>query len=104
MIDRGFIKWQPFNSVIQTKVLLNNLLNQKEVEKPTLFPEKIEMLNEKIREAYYAQNKIIITFYEKNQIKNITTTIKKINTNTKTIELDNHKIITFSQILNINEY
>ena len=99
--DRGFIKWQPFNSVVPSKEVLDNL-NTKEIKvKPTLFPEKEEILNEQVKEAYYSKNKIKITFYEQNQIKNIETIITKIYPNNNTIELNNHKIITFSQIINI---
>ncbi len=99
MIDRGFIKWMPFNSVIPTQELLKNDL--KEDIKPTLFPEEENILNDKIMEAYFSQNKITITFYEHNTIKKITTYITKIYPPTKTIKLTNNKIITFSQIINI---
>jgi len=99
--DRGFIKWQPFNSVVSSKEVLDNL-NSKEIkDKPTLFPETQEILNEQVKEAYYSKNKIKITFYEQNQIKNTETIITKINPNNNTIELNNRKIITFSQIINI---
>lgn len=102
MIDRGFIKWQPFNSVISNKTILNGLEKKKEIEKPTLFPENIENLNNKIIEAYYSQSKINVIFYEKNEIKKIKTTIHKIDASRNLIELDNHKKIVFNQIININ--
>ena len=100
--DRGFIKWQPFNSVISSKTILNNYKNNETKEKPILFPEKTEILNELIKEAYYSRNKIKITIYEQNKIKSFETIIYKINPSNNTIELNNHKIITFSQIININ--
>ena len=102
MIDRGFIKWQPFNSVISNKTILNSLEKKKKIEKPTLFPENLERLNEKIIEAYYSKNKINLIFYEKNEIKKIKTTIIKIESTAHIIELENHKKIVFNQILNIN--
>lgn len=101
MIDRGFIKWQPFNSVISNKVMLDKLTQEQKLEKPTLSEEQISILNERIIEAYYAKNKVKINFYEQNKIKTIETTIQKINPTTNIIELNNHKKITFNQIINI---
>ena len=46
--DRGFIKWQPFNSLISNKVVLNNIKKDK-IIKPDLFPEKIEQINHILR-------------------------------------------------------
>lgn len=99
--DRGFIKWQPFNSVISNKTILNNLNNNEHSAKPILFPEEEDLLNKNILEAYYAHNLIELTIYEENKIKKYTSTIIKINTNTNTIKLKNNKIISFSQILHI---
>ena len=101
MIDRGFIKWQPFNSLISNKDVLNKL-DKIEFKKPILFSETQELLNEKIIEAYYSQNTINLTFYEKNKIKQINTTIKKIDSSLNTIELSNHQKIVFNQIIDIN--
>ena len=39
--DRGFIKWQPFNSVIPNKNILDNIKNNEHISKPILFPEEI---------------------------------------------------------------
>lgn len=99
--DRGFIKWQPFNSVIQSKTILNNLNQNKFQEKPILFPEELENLNKAVSEAYYAHNLIELTIYEENKIKKYVSIIVKINTNTNTIKLKNNKIISFEQILHI---
>ena len=99
--DRGFIKWQPFNSVIPNKTILNNLKSNEKVAKQILFPEEIENLNEQIIDAYYSHNLIEITIYEDNKIKKYETIITKINSSTKTIQLKNNKTITFSEIIHI---
>lgn len=99
--DRGFVKWQPFNSVVPNKTILNNLNNAEKVIKPTLFPEEIEKLNEQLIEAYYSHNLIEITIYEENKIKKYKTTINKIDSNTKTIYLKNNKTIYFNEIIHI---
>lgn len=98
--DRGFIKWQPFNSVVPSKALLSNASNKKE-EKPTLFPEKLDILNEQIKEAYYSNSTIYLTYYEKNSLKTIETTIIQINPDMHTLKLENNKTIAFSQIISI---
>lgn len=98
--DRGFIKWQPFESVISSKSVMASL-EKKKITKPILFNEELEHLNEQIIEAYYSQNEILLTFYEQNEIHKIKTKISKIETASNTISLNNQKKITFSQILHI---
>jgi len=97
--DRGIIKWQPFNSVIPTKTILNT--NTKVIPHPSFFPEEIEDLTNKILEAYYANNTIELSIYEQNKINKYLTTITKINSNNKTIKLKNNKTIFFNQIIAI---
>ena len=99
MIDRGFIKWQPFNSVVSAKELIPN---HKVIQKPTFFPEKINDLENIIINAYYAQELITITFYENNKLITLNSTITKLNPNNHTINLNNYHPITFNQIININ--
>ncbi len=101
--DRGFIKWQPFNSVIPGSLILNNLNSNKPIPKPTLFPEEIEKINAKIIESYYSHNLIEITIYERNKIIKLKTTIVKLNNTNHTLNLANNKTISFNQILNIKD-
>ncbi len=102
MIDRGFIKWQPFNSVISTKAILNNLEKRKNIKKPELFPEELQKLNEKIMNAYYDKSIITLEYFEENQIYQIKTKIKAIYPNYNTVKLSNDKIIAFSQVIKID--
>lgn len=99
--DRGFIKWQPFNSVIPNKDILNNIKKEEHVIKPTLFPEEIEILNKEILEAYYSANLIELTIYENNKIKKYESIIIKIDSNNNIIHLKNNKIIYFNQIIHL---
>jgi hypothetical protein len=101
-IDRGFIKWQPFQSVISTSEIMSDLKKREKLEKPILFPEEMEEINKKIIEAYYSKNKVMITIYEQNKIKKIEATITKIDSTLNIIELNNSKKISFYQIININ--
>lgn len=99
--DRGFIKWQPFNSLISNKVVLNNIKKDK-IIKPDLFPEKIEQINQKLYEAFYAKDTVHIKFYEAGEFRDIEAYIVRMSLNDKTLLLSNNKIIAFSQIININ--
>lgn len=99
--DRGFIKWQPFNSVIQSSVLLNNIAQNEHEQKPTLFPEEIESLNKELMEAYYSHNLIELTIYEENKIKKYESIITELNSSNNTIHLKNNKTIYFNQIIHL---
>ena len=102
MIDRGFVKWQPFSSVTPLKDIAREQESEKHQEKPVLFPEEVSLLAEKIMGAYYSKDLIFTTNYEVGKIKEIRATIKKINPNSKTIELGCRKILFFKQILHIS--
>lgn len=102
MIDRGFIKWQPFNSLTPSKDTIIEIENKQRCNMPTLFPEEINLINENILKAYYSKEYINITYYENGKIKNIVTTIKKINPNSNTIELGFKKTLSFYQIIHIS--
>lgn len=102
MIDRGFIKWQPFNSLTPLKDTFLDIEKEKIEEKPILFPEETNIISEKIIDAYYSKDVISITYYEAGKIKNINATIKKIHPSAKTIELGCKKVLFFKQILHIS--
>ena len=102
MIDRGFIKWQPFNSVINSKSIFNDLTKNPKMEKPTLFPEEIEIINTKIKDAYYSKSKINLTIFEHDTLHNITTYIKEIYPYSNTLKISNNKIISFNEIVAVS--
>lgn len=102
MIDRGFVKWQPFNSLVPLKNTIEEIEEEKHITRPTLFPEEISILSEQLLDAYYSKDKITLTYYEAGKIKEITHFIKKINPNSKTIELGCHKVLSFNQIIHIS--
>lgn len=99
--DRGFIKWQPFNSVTSSKVILNSMTPKEKVTKPFLFPEAQMELNSKINAAFYAKDLITIKYYEQNTIKTSKVIITKLFPTSNTLELNHSKIISFNQIINI---
>lgn len=102
MKDRGMIKWQPFDSIISSKEVINNILKEKDKQdKPILSLEQMEDLNNKIFENFYAKNYITLTFYEANYIKQIKGKITFIDEYKKIIWINNNKKLHISQILKI---
>ena len=65
MQNRGYIKWAPFNSVINDNVVLNELTKKRnKIEKPTLSEDQINYLNEKIFEVYTNHLKVNIFIFQ----------------------------------------
>jgi len=99
--DRGFIKWQPFNSVVSPTEILRDLKEKTTISKPELFPEEQENLRQKIIDAYYSHSKIKMQIFENNKLNIIETNIKKINSFNNTLVIDYNHTITFNQITHI---
>ena len=102
MIDRGLIKWQPFNScVIQKEIIkeINEERNKKTF--PLLSEDQLNIIGEKIKDAYVLQTAVNIEYYKNGQILIINGKINTINFQEKKIYLNN-KYIFFKQILKIN--
>ena len=69
MQDRTYIKWAPFNSVINDKILITEIIKKKNItEKPTLSEDQFEYLNDKIFEAYTNHLKINLFIYKNQNI------------------------------------
>ena len=104
MQDRGYIKWAPFNSVVNDKVLLNELSSKRNrVIKPTLSEDQIELLNEKIFEAYTNHLKVDLYIYNNYNITKLIGYVNNINISKKCITF-NKNYIYFNQILKINTF
>ncbi|MBQ3020597.1 MAG: YolD-like family protein [Bacilli bacterium] len=99
--DRTYIKWAPFNSLINDKKIINEINEKnKKVDKPILSDDQIELLNEKIFDAYTNHYKVNITIYKNQNIINLNGFINNININKKCITFNNSYIF-FNQILKI---
>ena len=100
--DRGMIKWAPFNSLMNGKKIVNSLLFEKgKINKPNISEEEKNILEEKIIEAYYCQNIILITYYKDGFLLKTKAKVKKIDSVYKTIYLSNQTKLLFNQILYI---
>ena len=102
MLDRGMIKWQPFDSLISSKEVVNSILVQKnKINKPILSLDQMEDLNQKIYESYYNQSLVIIKYFQDNNINQIKGKITTINQTTKIILINQSLKLHISQILQI---
>ena len=100
--DRGMIKWQPFDSLTNSKKLCYDLLATKnKVSMPTLSDDQIQVLEDKVKESYYNKELILIDYYYNGDIKQKITKIKYININKKQLICSDTSIIYFKQLLKI---
>ncbi len=103
MIDRGIIKWQPFDSCYASSKILKEIHNKKDRRVfPTLSEDQLNILEENIKDAYHLKEIINIKYYYNGDVLNIKGKINGINNNEKKIYINN-KIIYIKQILTINE-
>lgn len=104
MQDRSYIKWAPFNSLINDKLIVKEILNnQSKLDKPTLSDDQLEFLNEKLFEAYTNHLKVNLSVYQNQKILNLIGFVNNINVNKKYITFNNNHIY-FNQILNISNF
>ena len=98
--NRGAIKWAPFNSVINTKDIINDINSNKLDTMPTLSEEQTNNLEKRIISAYYEQAQINIKFFFNNRIQTSYGTIKKIDFTYHKIYFNNY-VLLFDQIINL---
>ena len=102
-MDRGIIKWQPFNSCFNSTLVLEDIKNSKRhLAFPTLSEDQISFLESQIKEAYNLKLNIWLSYYYDGEIKNIEGQINYIDNREKSLSI-NRKIIYLKQILKIKE-
>lgn len=100
-LDRGIIKWQPFDSVTPSKKMVDKLLNEKlKIKKPVLSEEQLEDIQNKLFEAYNNEIKTTIEYYKNGYILKEIGKIKILYPNMSKIIINN-KTIYFNQIVKI---
>jgi hypothetical protein len=101
-MERGIIKWRPFDSVTNTKALLSAETERINIKKmPLLSDEQIEELEKQVLFAFYTHKIISIKYYKNNNIYDKNGTIKKIDGINHTITLVDNTTLFFNQIINI---
>ncbi len=90
MIDRGIIKWRPFDSVYSSKSIIKEIMSEKnKVDFPILSEDQLNYIEEQIIFAYNSKLIIKLQYYFNGYIFNITGTIDKIDKNNKKIFIKN---------------
>ncbi len=101
MIDRGIIKWQPFNSCFNPELIIKNInINKMREIPPTLSEDQLNNLENLIKEAYNLKLYIKLKYYYDGKIKEIIGKINKVSNQEKKLYLNNTTIY-FTQVLEI---
>ena len=103
MLDRGIIKWQPFNSCFDSKQIIRDVTaNKNRINLPVLSDDQIHILEEKTINAYNLKMNIHLLYYYDGAIKELNGKISYLDINSRKIVLNNISVY-FSQIIKINE-
>ena len=98
-LDRGMIKWAPFNSVVSSKKMVNEILKEKnKVIMPMLSDEQKNILEKNLVIAFYENEKISLKYYYSGNIYTFSDYIKKIDFTYHKIYFNN-KTLLFEQIV-----
>ena len=99
MHDRGFIKWAPFNSIINGKKVIHEVLDEKnKVKMPILSDEQKNNIEKSLLLHFYDNEIIQIDYFYAGKIYLLKGNIKKIDSIYHKIYLDNY-ILYFDQII-----
>ena len=80
MKERGMMKWQPFTSIVEQQQAINEVLEEfSKVEQPILDQSQHEENAKALLAAYYSQQPIILTYYERGHIVGVEGSIYRIN-------------------------
>lgn len=105
MIDRNVIKWQPFNAVAAGSYMVDEVLKEKnKIKMPELSDEQINELENYIKESYFNEEEITITYFKNGRLYRRNGFIKEINSHIGKITLNDNFNIFFKQILNIKKF
>jgi len=99
--DRGMIKWMPFNSVVPSSQMINEILKEKsKIKMPNLSSDQKELIEQKIIRAFYESEKIKLIYYYQGKLFSLEGNIKKIDSIYHKIHFNN-KVLLFDQIVKI---
>ncbi len=100
MTNRSNIKWQPFESVISTQSMLNNVLKEKnKIAMPILSEDQYNNLQNKIFTSYHNKDVVTIKYYKAGRLYKIKGSVTNIDQNNQKIIINNHFSLFFSQII-----
>jgi hypothetical protein len=101
-VDRGIVKWQPFDALVGYHQILKELKYQiGQIEKPTLSDDALETLNRHLRDAIESGLEVELSYYQNGYIKETYGVINKVDYVTKRITLSTGEKIRAEHVLNI---
>lgn len=104
MHDRGMIKWQPFNSVISSRSIINKVLDEKEkIKRPNLSEDQLIEIEKLIKESFTNEEEIEISFYKSGKIYIKQCFVKYIIIDCSKVILNDNSSLFFNQIINIKK-
>lgn len=100
---RNEAKWLPFNSVCNSKEIIQDLTKERsKVNKPLLTEEQKSFIEEELVNSFYEDIKLNIYYYKSGYIYKISKKIKKIDTIYHKIYFDNITLL-FDQIIKVSK-
>ena len=101
MIDRGFIKWKPFDSCFSSQNVVRKIVLEKnKINMPTLSEEQIFNIQENLINSYHLKTIVKIKYYYDGEINYIEGKISYIDLQQKKICIKN-KSIYVNQIIQV---
>ena len=101
-MDRGLIKWAPFNALNGYYSMLDEMKHRiKKHNKPVLSDDDYDDLNRNIQEAIINQSEVEVNYYDQGYIKTSYGKIKKLDFIFKTLVLTTEEKITAIDVIRI---
>ena len=103
-INRGIIKWQPFNAVANPSDIIKDInIEKKKTTLPILSQDTLQKIEQDILMAYYSNSIIELTYFNNGCFYKIKNKIKKIDSIYKRIYLESTWFF-FKQIVDTKIY
>lgn len=103
MTNRGMVKWQPFNAVVNGNFMINQVLEEKnKIKMPILSDDQKLEIQEKLFEALNNKENIKIKFFKEGKVYLKEGIIEHINEFKRNLVMNDNFVVFFSQIIEIS--
>jgi hypothetical protein len=103
-VDRGIIKWSPFDGLAGFNDMFTELRNRlTRMDKPVLLDDRLEELDLALQAALNNDTRILFEYFNDGHIRYTEGTILKIDTIHHIVMMDTKQRISIQDILNIHE-
>ena len=95
-------KWQPFDALEGYKTSLRNIEKEKDkIEKPIIYPDHLEEMNEVLLSSFDEEKEVIVSFFKGGYIYDVSGYITNIDNNNHQIIINNKNKVKLSSITDI---